>query len=277
MNVLVAGGRGQLGRSLALRGATCPGREALDVRDRASVERALAQPYDVVINAAAFTHVDRAQTERAAAAAVNRDGAGILARACSERGIRVVYVSTDYVFDGRASRPYREDDPRSPLQVYGETKRDGEDLVREAGGVIVRTSWLFGDGGPSFVHAIVRLARERSRLRVVGDQRGCPTYAGDLADALLALVAQPALADTYHLCGDEPTTWFGFATAIVDEVRRQATVPCQGLDPITTADYPTAAQRPAYSVLDTSRARSLGIAVASWRLGLPRVVADAIG
>ena len=265
MKIFVAGARGQLGRSLVARApVTAVDIDELDITDAAAVERAV-RGFDVVINAAAYTGVDKAESERDKAYAVNRDGAGNLARACEATGARFLHVSTDYVFDGTATRPYREDDPIAPLGVYGASKAEGELAVHEAGGVVVRTSWLFAEGGPSFVHTMLRLAKERPVLRVVADQHGCPTYAGDLAVALLALAGQRHLDTTYHYCNDGVTTWHGFATAIVgDRVR---------VEPITTAEYPTPAKRPAYSVLDTSRIRALGITTPSWRIGLAKCVA----
>lgn len=283
MKLLVTGARGQLGRQLLARGTarghevTALGHDALDISDHDSIERALHAPVDAVINAAAYTAVDRAQTDRASAYRVNRDGAGLLARACAARGIRMLHVSTDYVFDGAGTRPYREDDRPAPRQVYGDSKVEGENAVHECGGIVVRTSWLFGEGGPSFVHTMLRLALERPVLRVVADQHGCPTYAGDLADALLDLAPLPELAGTYHVCGSPPTTWHAFATAIVEEARRHREVACTQIEAITTAEYPTPAARPMYSVLDTSRVRALGIAMRPWSVGLARVVADALG
>jgi dTDP-4-dehydrorhamnose reductase len=283
MKILVTGGRGQLGRSLAARG---PARghmvmatdvAELDICDEDQLARALAAGApDLVINAAAYTAVDTAQSERGRAYAINRDGAGTLARCCAARAVRLLHVSTDHVFDGAATRPYREDDRLAPLGVYGDSKAEGENAVREAGGTVVRTSWLFAAGGPSFVHTILRLARERPVLRVVADQHGCPTWAEDLADALLELGARPELAATYHYCNAGETTRHGFATAIVDEARRHRALACEGVEPIATADYPSRARRPAYAVLDTTRVRGLGIVPPPWTIGLARVVAHAL-
>ena len=275
MKVLVTGGRGQLGRSVAARADVwAPDVEQLDICDPAQVARVAG--YDLVINAAAYTAVDKAESERDRAFAINRDGAGHLARACAERGIRLLHVSTDYVLDGTGTRPYREDDPIAPLGVYGASKAEGEQAVHEAGGTVVRTSWLFAEGGPSFVHTMLRLARERPLLRVVADQRGCPTYAGDLADALLALGKLPRLARTYHYCNTGATTWHAFATAIVEEARKKTRLACERIEAITTAEYPTPAKRPAYSVLDTERIRQAGIVPPPWQAGLARVVAHAL-
>jgi dTDP-4-dehydrorhamnose reductase len=158
--------------------------------------------------------------------------------------------------------------------VYGESKAEGEQAVWAAGGIVVRTSWLFGHGGPSFVHTMVRLAKDRSELRVVDDQRGCPTFAGDLADALLRLGTIETLAPCYHYCNAGETTWYGFATAIIAEARKHRALACERIVPITTAEYPTPARRPAYSVLDTSRLRALGIEPPSWDIGLAQVIAE---
>lgn len=287
MKILVTGGRGQLGRSVVRRGAAA-GHNVIpidiDTLDLASsqAQEAMAQQLDkltpdVVINAAAYTAVDKAETERELAFAVNARGAGAVARACAERHIPLLHISTDYVFDGTAQTPVREDAPIAPLGVYGASKAEGETQVLAAGGTVVRTSWLFAAKGPSFVQTIVRLASERPVLRVVADQHGCPTFAEDLADALLALAALPTRAPIYHACNTEPTTWHGFALAIVEQARRFRTLACERIEPITTAEYPTAARRPAYSVLDTSRLAALGIALPSWRAGLSRVITEDVG
>jgi dTDP-4-dehydrorhamnose reductase len=278
MKVVVTGGRGQLGRALVRRAGAhtviALARHELDICDEPAVIAHYTETApDLVINAAAYTAVDKAETERARAFAVNADGAGIVARACAARSIPMLHVSTDYVFDGTLDRPYREDDAPHPLGVYGESKLAGERAVAAAGGTIVRTSWLFGEGGPSFVHTMLRLAAERPVLRVVADQRGCPTWADDLADALLALAAVPTRAACYHVCGAEPTTWHGFASAIVAEARRYRVLACERIEEIATVDYPTPAKRPASAVLDTTRIRALGIATPSWRTGLAAVVA----
>jgi dTDP-4-dehydrorhamnose reductase len=283
MNLLVTGGRGQLGRALARCGAaaghhvTAVDVDQLDIRDRAAVSAAIvAHHATVVINAAAYTAVDKAETERDAAFAINAIGAGNVALAAAEHRVRMFQVSTDYVFDGQSTRPYREDDARAPLGVYGASKAAGETAVRDAGGTIVRTSWLFEAQGPSFVQTMLRLAADRPVLRVVADQQGCPTWADDLATALVALAGQPELDGIYHYCNAEPTTWHGFAAAIIEEGRRHRTLACERIEPITTADYPTPARRPAYSVLDTTRIRGVGIVPPSWRPGLATVVAHAL-
>lgn len=279
MRFLVTGGRGQLARGILRRGGARGheviglGREALNITAPAQVAAVLATwAPDVVINTAAYTQVDRAEAERDRAQAVNALGAGLLARACYDRGTPLLHISTDYVFDGAATRPYREDDPVAPLGTYGATKAEGERLVLAAGGTVVRTAWLFGQGGPSFVHAIARRAIEDPVLRVVEDQQGSPTWVEDLADALLKLGAAPPGAQVFHVCGDEPATRHGFALAIVDELRLHRQVACQRIEPIATSDLPASAgavaPRPKYSVLDTACARSRGLPIRSWRAGL---------
>jgi dTDP-4-dehydrorhamnose reductase len=284
MKVLVAGGHGQLGRSVVERGAArdhtvvAVDIDQVDICDRKQVDATLAaHAPGLVINAAAYTAVDKAEVERDRAFAVNAEGAAIVAQTCARDGIPLIHVSTDYVFDGTATRPYREDDALAPLCVYGASKAAGELAVLAAGGTVVRTSWLFAHGGPSFVHTMLRLANERSVLRVVADQHGCPTWACDLADALFALSELPVRAPIYHACGTGPTTWHGFAVAIVEEARRYAALACERVEPITTAEYPTPARRPPYSVLDTSLLQAAGIAMPAWRVGLARVIASELG
>ena len=277
MNILVAGGEGQVGKAMSRRGAArghqviAPGRSALDLCRPAEVEEIVAATdAEVVVNAASYTAVDRAETDRQAALAVNCGGAVALALACNARGLRMFHLSTDYVFDGEKSTPYLESDRVRPINVYGESKAAGEVAVRACnpGATIVRTSWVFGLEGQNFVRTIQRLARERPVLRVVADQWGCPTFADDIADALLDLAARPDNPPLLHFCGDEPTTWHGFAEAIVAASGTGARV-----EAITTAEYPTPARRPRNTVLDTALIRSLGIVPPSWRAGLERMFA----
>ncbi|HKA91995.1 MAG TPA: dTDP-4-dehydrorhamnose reductase [Haliangiales bacterium] len=281
MKFLVTGGDGQVGRALARRGAAlghavvAVGRSALDVTDRGAVDRTIASwNGDAVINAAAYTAVDRAETERERAFAANRDGAANLAAACARRGLKLLHISTDYVFDGEKPIPYVEGDPVRPINAYGESKAAGEAAVRDLhpGAAIVRTSWVFGIDGPNFVRTILRLARERRVLQVVDDQRGCPTFADDLADALIDLAARAHVPPVLHFCGDGPTTWHAFAEAIVAGARARGPLACERVDAITTAERAAPARRPRSSVLDTSLARALGIASPAWRPGLDRML-----
>jgi len=198
----------------------------LAVEDARAVERVVARERpEWIVNCAGYTQVDRAEAEPETAERVNARGPANLARAARETGARLLHISTDYVFDGRAARPYREDDPVGPLNVYGRTKLAGEQAVRDIlpqGHLIVRTQWLFGEGGPNFVATILRLARERSELQVVNDQHGRPTYAPDLATALWKLIACDARG-TVHCANEGAATWFDVAKAaieIADSTRR---------------------------------------------------------
>lgn len=283
--LLIFGGGGQV--AAALPGASPPGwdvralgRDAADITRPAEVAAALdaARPA-AVVNAAAYTAVDRAESEPERAVAANRDGARIVAEACAERGLRLIHLSTDYVFDGRKAGPYREDDPVAPLGAYGRSKAEGEAAVRAAGGrhVILRTSWVYGPVGQNFVRTMLRLGRERPELRVVDDQSGSPTSTADLADAILVIARRLAEGEgagtgTFHFCGGGVTTWYRFAQAIFDEAARRGYPPPR-LTPIATADYPTAARRPANSALDCSRiARVYGIRPRPWREALGRCI-----
>jgi dTDP-4-dehydrorhamnose reductase len=272
MRILVTGGRGQLGQCIARRGiaqghvVVALGRDELDIGDPDAVARALDRPPDLVINAAAYTAVDRAESDRDRAFAVNAGGAANVARACAQRRVPLVHVSTDHVFDGRAVRPYREDDPIAPVNVYGASKAEGERAVRESGATIVRTSWLVS----SFAAKIVELATEHATVQVVDDQHGCPTIPDDLADALIAL--RDVAPSTYHFCNAGPTSRHGLAVAIVEAARRTRVLRCEHVEPITTADAPSTARRPAYVVLDTTRVRAAGIATPPWRDRIGEVV-----
>ena len=225
----------------------------------------------LVINAAAYTDVDGCESQVEQAFAVNATGPQHLARACREYGARLVHVSTDYVFDGRKHSPYLPEDPVNPQSVYGKSKAEGEQRVRQtlADHVIVRTSWLFGAGGRNFVKTILQAATERPELHVVTDQVGCPTYAKDLAAALLAL----GLSDrtgTYHFCNAGVCSWNAFASRILELAGLSTPV-----RPMTTAQLKRPAPRPAYSVLDTSRlTEHTGIQPRSWQEALAECMAE---
>jgi len=269
VTLLIFGGGGQLGRALARAapGATALAHAACDVTDPDEVAAALdGHAPTAVINAAAYTAVDRAEGDRLAAFAVNATGAGVVARACAARGVPSSYVSTDHVFDGALGRPARENDPVAPANVYGASKAAGERAVRAAGGTVVRTSWLFAPDGWGFVPAIVRAALAGEPIRAVADRVGRPTAVDDLARALVALGAAPP--DVYHYAGAGETTWHGLACAIVAALGVDVPVA-----PIASAAWPTAAPRPTSSVLATARVEALGIAVPSWRPALADAVA----
>jgi dTDP-4-dehydrorhamnose reductase len=292
--ILVAGKTGQLARCLAKeahgRGLALValGRPALDITDAGSIATAVAA-HDprAIVNAAAYTAVDKAEAEPDLAMAVNRDGAGALAAAAAQRGIPFIHASTDYVFDGRKEAPYREEDDPSPLGAYGRSKLAGEAAVRAAcpAAVILRTSWVYSPYGQNFVTTMLRLAETRDAVRVVDDQHGAPTAAADLAGAILDLVERLGFgragdrgtASVYHLAAAGGTTWHGFAAAIfAGWARRGHRVP--RLEPITTAQYPTPARRPANSRLDCSKiAGAFGLRLPPWETSLERCLDELAG
>ena len=301
MRMIVTGAQGQVGWELTRRAATL-GHEVLawdmaelDITDADAVQQALdASGAELVINAAAYTAVDKAEQESEQAFAVNRDGPAHLAAACARLNLPLLHISTDYVYDGAKIDPYVETDPTTPLGVYGASKLAGDEAVRSLWSrhLILRVSWVFGIHGHNFVKTILRLAREREELRIVADQRGCPTYAGDLADVLLELAGRIAEIDeqnawgVYHYCGAPATTWHGFASAIIERAREEERVVpkrrsrkaapaapepliVQSVTPITTAAYPTPAARPINSVLDCAKlAERFGIQPRPWQAGL---------
>jgi dTDP-4-dehydrorhamnose reductase len=276
MRYLIAGGHGMLGRDLARvldgRAVTALGRAELDITDAAAVARAVPG-HDVVINAAAFTRVDDAESREAEAFAINATGAGLLAAAAADAGARFVQLSTDYVFDGAATTPYPEDAARDPKGAYGRTKAEGERLVLEAhpGAHLVRTAWLYGAHGPNFARTMLRLAGERETVSVVADQVGQPTWTLDLAHAIVTLLDAEAPAGIYHGTNSGQASWFEFARAIFA---------VSGLDPdrvlpIDSAAYPLPAPRPAYSVLGHDAWARAGLAEPrDWRDALAAAAAE---
>ena len=284
MRIVVTGAQGQVGWELTRR-ALALGHDVLawdvaelDITDAAAVDRALAaSSAEVVINAAAYTAVDRAEQEPDLAFAVNRDGPAHLAAACARLNLPLLHISTDYVYDGGKTDPYVEEDPTTPLGVYGASKLAGDEAVQQrlSRSLILRVSWVFGVHGHNFVKTILRLAREREELRIVADQYGCPTFAGDIADTLLELVGRVAEIDArnawgiYHYCGTPATTWHGFARAIVELAGAREPLRVQTVTPITTADYPLPAARPINSVLDCTRLqKNFNTDLRPWRQGL---------
>ncbi|MCI0599468.1 MAG: dTDP-4-dehydrorhamnose reductase [Beijerinckiaceae bacterium] len=283
--VLIFGAAGQLGReTLALansRGIEAIGydRNKVDITDFDSLESAiLALKPRLVVNAAAYTAVDRAEFEPEAAYAANVIGAEAVARAAALRQVPVIQLSTDYVFDGTKTGAYVETDPLAPLGVYGATKAEAEARVRETNSrhFILRTSWVYGRFGSNFLKTILRLSRETDELRIVADQRGCPTATADLAEAILAvdhaLASRIGAFGIYHFAGEGATTWHGFASLIV-EAQAQETGRLPKVMPIATADFPTSARRPANSELDSSLfASTFGFRARPWQLRVRETV-----
>ncbi|WP_436492112.1 dTDP-4-dehydrorhamnose reductase [Actinokineospora sp. HUAS TT18] len=286
IDLLVPGGTGQLGHELAALtsdevSVRAVGSADLDLTQAGSIIEAVTVLSDrakasgrrpIVINAAAYTAVDKAEAETARAFAVNADGPRVLAAACSSRGVPLVHVSTDYVFDGTADRPYEVDSPTRPQSVYGITKLAGEEAVLASGARawVVRTAWVYSAFGQNFVKTMARLEQTRETLSVVDDQVGAPTWAADLAKGLIELATKiadghPPATKILHATGAGSTTWCGFARAIFEELGADPT----RVHPFTTADYPTPAKRPAYSVLSGTAWQAAGLTpLPDWRKSL---------
>lgn len=288
MRIAVTGTSGQVVTSLLERGPAtgheviAVGRPALDLADPATVLPALqaARP-DAIISAAAWTQVDKAESEAEAAHAINATGAGAVAEAAARLGVPLVHISTDYVFDGSLDRPWREDDPTGPTGVYGATKLAGEQAVLAAhpNSAVLRTAWVYSPFGANFVKTMLRLAETRDELGVVGDQIGNPTSALDIADGVLRVAtnlaagSDPAQRGIFHMTAAEEASWAEFARAIF-AASADFGGPTAQVNAITTADYPTPATRPANSRLDCSRiAAAHGVALPRWQDALPPVVA----
>jgi dTDP-4-dehydrorhamnose reductase len=280
IRVLVTGGNGQVGRSIAdLRDdhrfvaldITVTDRAAIDITDRTSVSLAFERfRPDVVVNAAAYTAVDAAESNEVGATAVNTDAVANLAALCNTHDTRLIHLSTDYVFDGTKPSWYVESDPIAPLGVYGRTKEAGEVAARTCSDhLILRTAWVYAAHGNNFVKTMLRLGAERPELRVVADQVGCPTSAHDIAVALLDLVAHD-LTGTFHLAGADEASWHEFAEAVFAETDLSVAVAA-----ITTDEFPTPAPRPANSRLDSSAlTEATDVRLPGWRASLPGVVAE---
>jgi dTDP-4-dehydrorhamnose reductase len=293
MRILLFGGNGQVGtecrRSLAPLGELVIATRDGQLQDGTACEMAdfdrpdtLADLIariapDVVVNAAAYTAVDRAESEPDAAFRANAEAPGRIADACAQRDALLLHYSTDYVFDGRGTRPYREDDPTAPLGVYGSSKLAGEQAVRGSGArhMIFRTAWVYAAHGKNFLRTMLRLAAERDELRVVADQVGAPTPAALIADVSAKVLQGPLPgAGTWHLTATGDTSWYGFAAAIIDGAHARGLVARRPhITPIATVDYPTPAARPAYSVLDTTALqRDFALRLPPWQDGLGNVL-----
>jgi dTDP-4-dehydrorhamnose reductase len=282
-SIFVTGGTGQLASALsAVPGIRRVGRPDFDFDRPETVEAAFrAAAPRVVVNAAAYTAVDAAESDADAAYRANRDGPAILARLCAEADIPLIHISTDYVFDGTKPDPYVETDPVAPQGVYGASKLSGEQAVMASGAkaIILRTAWVYAASGRNFVRTMLTIGKTRDRLTVVADQHGCPTTAVDLGDAILAIIGRldatgwhPSCRGIFHAAGSGATTWFGLAVATFEEAGRHgAKVPV--VSPIATADWPTPAKRPANSRLDCTRLHNVfGVRLPHWRDSLTRTV-----
>ncbi len=276
MKIVVLGAGGQIGR--AVLAATPPGCEAvaithaeLSIADAAGVSRVIAHHKpDWIVNAAAYTAVDRAEDEAAQAVEANQTAAGVVARAAARAACRLLHLSTDFVFDGETNRAYLPSDRTNPLSVYGATKRGGEDLVLAEGGVVLRTSWVYAAQGRNFVLTMLRLMGERREVRVVCDQIGAPTWASSAARAVWAFMERSAPPAVYHWTDLGVASWYDFAVAIQEEAILRELLPgAVPVVPIHSSAYPTRARRPAFSVLDTQSTRALlGLDGWHWRNSL---------
>lgn len=287
MRVIVTGAQGQVGRELLLRAPSGfnvigYGSGELDISDSVQVEEVLARiKPQLLINAAAYTAVDKAESDIERAYAVNRDGVAHLARAAQAQGIAVLHISTDYVFDGNHTLPYTPGDVTAPSGVYGASKLAGEQQLQQhcSRHVILRTSWVFGAHGNNFVKTMLRLGRERDELAVVADQRGCPTSAGSIADTLWALATifrRDGMLKwgVYHYSGAPACTWYDFADEIFNQARSEALLEKKPrLKAITSAEFPTQAKRPGWSVLDCQTLeQDYGVSTRSWKVELQQVL-----
>lgn len=284
MKVLVTGAGGQVGRMLR---ETCPAdielvactHAELDIADANAVrERVRRDRPDVIVNVAAYTAVDKAESEPEQARRINTEGPGYLATSARQNGVRLVHVSTDFVFDGRASTPYQPDALTNPLSIYGLTKRDGERAVLEVlsdHSVIVRTAWVYAADGANFLATMLRIMGERGAVRVVADQIGTPTAARPFAETLWRIVERPEVRGIHHWTDAGVASWYDFAVGIAEEGAALGLLPpTVTVTPIGTADYPTPARRPSYSVLDKGSLSALGLTPAHWRQRLREVLKE---
>lgn len=278
--ILVSGGYGQLGFELARLAEGMPqftfvftDRDTLDITSTAEVEKAFDQYKPAFfINCAAYTAVDKAETEKEIAAKINADAVGIIATCCQQFNTQLIHISTDYVFNGKGTSPYLPDAPTEPINYYGETKWQGEQQATQKcdNAIVIRTSWVYSEHGANFVKTMLRLMGQRPELSVVEDQVGCPTYARDLAAAILHIVnvlhtgEKPLQSGTYHYSNAGVISWHDFAVAIRDI----AALPCE-VKAIPSSAYPTPAARPSYSVMDTSKIQQVyGVPMVPWRESL---------
>lgn len=290
MNILLVGNKGMLARDLQPRllkmsyDVTGIDIDGLDITKTEDVKICINSICpDIVINCAAYTAVDKAEAEPELAFSVNKNGPENLAIACNKSDIPLIHISTDYVFDGNAAKPYEENDQVNPIGVYGKSKWEGEEAVRHCleKHIIIRTAWLYGVNGNNFVKTMIRLAREKEEIRVVNDQKGCPTWTGNLADALVSIVDQITKDSekiawgSYHYCGDGITSWYDFTKNIIKNARQWDSFKIKKIIPIPTSEYPTPAKRPMWSAMDCKKLNNnFGIRNRHWEEGLSEMMEE---
>ena len=285
MKILVLGCKGQLGRCLndqlikTDHEVICTSREQIDITDfEVTKSKILEFSPDLIINATAYTAVDKAEEDQKTANLINHLAVKNIADICNQLECWLIHVSTDYVFDGNSKVPYKEDDQTNPQGVYGETKLKGELAIQAAGckHIILRTAWVFSEYGNNFLKTMLRLGAERNVLSIVGDQIGCPTYAQDIARSIVAII--PKLNSQknngiYHYCGDQPCSWYDFANAIFEQAMTNNLKIPSIVNSIETSAYPTPAKRPAFSVLDCSKIENdFGVHGSNWHDGIGQVI-----
>tara|TARA_R110000868_G_scaffold208515_3_gene457981 strand:+ start:520 stop:1407 length:888 start_codon:yes stop_codon:yes gene_type:complete len=280
--LLVTGGQGQIAQAIANHSFASEfeiilcGHEELDITQPASIEAAIEKYLpDIVINTAAYTAVDKAESEVSTADRVNHMGAGQLALICNKNQIKLIHLSTDYIFDGNKDGKYNEEDEANPLNIYGKSKLEGEVATRKAcpNHLILRVSGVFSEYGKNFLKNILQLAHERMTLSIVSDQMTCPTYAGDVAYAILKMCQTPSHKGTFHFCSDEAVSWHDFAQAIIDEAEKHEKLTVNEVKAIKSADYPTPAKRPRFSVLNCAKIKTtFDIDQPSWHQTITRII-----
>jgi dTDP-4-dehydrorhamnose reductase len=278
--ILITGANGQVGREFRVLAAKYPqynflfaGREELAIEDFDAVEKYFADnKINFCVNCAAYTAVDKAETEKDNAFLINATAAGNLAAVCTAYNTQLIHISTDYVFDGSGTQPYRESDTTNPLGVYGQSKLKGEELVLQnnAAAIIIRTSWVYSSFGNNFVKTMLRLMKERESINVVNDQLGCPTYAADLAVVIMEIINKYSTLNIeysiFNYCNAGIISWYNFAVAIKELTNSNCII-----NPIPTSQYPTPAKRPQYSVLDTALIKNVfGVTIPEWKESLKK-------
>ena len=286
MKILVLGSKGQLGQCLndqlaiTAHEVVYTSRGQIDIAEfEVTKTQILEISPDIVINATAYTAVDKAEEERQAADRINHLAVANISNICNQLDCWLIHVSTDYVFDGNSEVPYKEDNPTNPQGVYGGSKLKGEAAIKASGCkyLIIRTAWVYSEYGNNFLKTMLRLGADRDELSIVGDQIGCPTYAQDIAKSIVSILScldlKGSSSGIYHYCGDEPCSWYDFTRAIFLEAEVQGLKTPSYVKSITTADYPTPAIRPAYSVLDCTKIESVfDVTRSNWRDGIKSVI-----